>query len=91
MQYFEKILATVSRGCEYNYGVNGATGFLYDSMKDRLRWTKLSVKHYIALISQIGQILSMSKEDYSKAKVKATKMSGTEIAKALIAAFGDGK
>lgn len=91
MQEFEKVLATVSAGCEYAYGGMGRVGFLYESMKDRLKWSHLSVKYYIRLISQVGQILSMEDDRYKKEKVKATRMSNTSLAEALISAFGDGK
>lgn len=69
----------------------GRVGYLYDSMKDRLKWSKLSVKYYLKMISQIGQILSMSEDDYKKEKVKTMKMSSDSIAEALKSAFGDGK
>lgn len=91
MQEFEKILATISAGCEYAYGGMGKVGFLYESMKDRLKWSHLSVKYYIRLISQIGQILSMDEETYKKEKVKATRMSNESLAEALKSAFGDGR
>lgn len=77
--------------CEFNFGAMGKVGYQYDSMKDRLKWGKLSIKKYVRLISQVGQILSMSDEDYRKDKVKAMKMSNSSIAEALISAFGDGK
>ncbi len=91
MQIFEKVLANIAAGCEYSYGAMGRVGFLYDSMKDRLKWSKLSVKRYVKIVSQIGQILSLSDEDYKKEKVKAMQMSANAIAEALKAAFGDGK
>ncbi len=69
----------------------GRVGYLYESMKDQLKWNKLNCKKYIGLISQVGQIMSLSEEDYKKEKVKAMKMSGSSIAEALKAAFGDGK
>ena len=69
----------------------GRVGYLYESAKDQLRWHNLEVKDYINLIMAIGQIMSYSDEDYRKEKVKALKMNKSEIADALIAAFGDGK
>lgn len=69
----------------------GRTGFLYESMKDRLKWGNLSAKHYIHILSQIGKIMSLDEKDYKKEKVKAMKMSSTGIANVLITAFGDGK
>ena len=69
----------------------GRVGYLYDSVKDQLRWKHLSVKQYEGLISTIGQIMSMSDEDFSKERAKAMKMSNPSLADALITAFGDGK
>ena len=69
----------------------GRVGYLYESAKDQLRWHNLEVKDYINLIMAIGQIMSYSDEDYKKEKVKAMRMERSEIADALIAAFGDGK
>lgn len=69
----------------------GRVGFLYDSVKDQLKWNKLSVKKYVKIISQIGQILAMRDEDYKKERVKATKMSSSSLADALKSALGDGK
>lgn len=83
------MIASVAAGCEYNYGAMGRVGFLYESMKDRLKWSKLSVKHYIRMLSQIGQILCLGDEDYKKEKAKATKQSSSAIENALKSAFGD--
>jgi len=85
------VLANVAVDCEYNYSAMGKAGFLYDSMKDSLKWRKLSVKYYIKLVSQIGQILSMSEEDYKKEKAKVMKINAELTAQAFKSAFGDGK
>ena len=69
----------------------GRVGYLYESAKDQIRWHHLEVKDYINLIMSIGQIMSYAEEDYKKEKVKALRMNKSEIADALIAAFGDGK
>lgn len=69
----------------------GRVGYLYESVKDQLRWNNLSVKKYIGLISTIGQIMALNDEDYNKAKAKAMKMSNPSLAEALMTAFGDGK
>lgn len=69
----------------------GRVGYLYESVKDQLRWHKLSVKKYIGLVSTIGQIMALSDEDYKKQKVKAMKMNNSDMVEALIAVFGDGK
>jgi len=69
----------------------GRTGFLYESVKDQLRWHKLSIKNYVGVISRIGQIMSYGEYDYKKEKVKAMRMQPNDIADALKVAFGDGK
>jgi len=69
----------------------GRVGYIYESVKDQLRWHKLSVKQYVRLVSNIGQIMALSDDDFRKEKVKAMKMNKSEIANALITAFGDGK
>ena len=68
----------------------GRVGYLYDSVKDRLKWDHLSVKDYISLLMDIGQVMSLSDKDYDKQRVKQIKMPADSIAKALIAAYGDG-
>lgn len=85
------MLVSIASKCEFNYAGMGRSGYLYESMKDQLRWHSISVKEYISLISTIGQIMSLSDEDFSKAKAKAMKMSNSSLADALITAFGDGK
>ena len=82
-------MVNVAGMCEFNYGAMGRVGFFYESMKDQLKWNGLSRKHYIKLISQVGQILSMNDDDYNKEKAKATKMSNSSLVEALISAFGD--
>ena len=77
--------------CEFNYGAMGRVGYLYESIKDRLKWNNLSVKRYIRLISQIGQIMSMSDDDYQKHRVEHTQMSDEAISNVFLKAFGDGK
>ena len=69
----------------------GRVGFLYESVKDQLRWSKLSVKKYTKLISDVGKILSLSDEEYSKSKAKALKMSNEDLTSSIFGAFGDGK
>jgi len=88
---FEVYLANVAVKCEFNDGGTGRVGFLYDSVKDQLKWARLSVKNHIGTIFKVGQILALSEDDYKKAKVKAMNMSSSSIAETLIAAFGDGK
>ena len=68
----------------------GRVGYLYDSVKDQLKWHHLSVKDYVELISQIGQIMSMSDEDFNKHKVEHAQMSDKAISEVFLRAFGDG-
>jgi len=91
LQTFEKYLAGVASKCEFNYGAMGRVGFLYESMKDQLRWNNLSVKNYVRIISQIGQVLSMEDKDFDKYKVEHTQMSDDAISAVFINTFGDGK
>lgn len=88
---FEKALANVAAKCEFNYGAMGRVGYLYESVKDQLRWHHLVVKDYVRIISQIGQIMSMSEEDFNKYKVEHTQMSDEAIGAIFLKAFGDGK
>jgi len=66
----------------------GRAGFLYDSMKDQLKWHHLDVKHYITIISKIGTFVSLDDAEFKKEKVKRVKV---ETAISLKAVFGDGK
>ena len=71
-----------------SYGGMGAVGFLYESMKDQLKWHRLKAKEHIEHISLIGKYLSMSDEDFRKANNK--EQSPQDLANMLISAFGDG-
>ena len=68
----------------------GRIGYLYESVKDQLRWHSLSVKRYEGLIFSIGDIMALNDEDYKKAKAKYMKMKNSEMIDALLAAWGDG-
>ena len=63
---------------------------MYISAKDQLKWQNLSVKKYINLVMNIGQVMSLSDKDYEKERVKTTKMDNSSIAEVLLSAFGDG-
>jgi len=91
LRSFEKALANVAAKCEFNYGAMGRVGFLYESVKDQLKWHHLVVKDYVRIISQIGQIMSMSDEDFNKHKVEHIEMSQEAISQVFLKAFGDGK
>ena len=88
LQSFERYLLMIATKCEYAYGAMGRVGFLYESMKDQLRWNKLSVKHYVTLLSRVGGFMALDDEQFKKEKRKRVKV---EAANSLMAAFGDGK
>ena len=69
----------------------GAVGFLYESIKDNIKWNNLEVKQYTSLVANIGKILTMSDKDYQKYKVEHTTMSDEAISSVFLKAFGDGK
>jgi len=69
----------------------GRVGFLYESMKDEIKWKGLSPKHYIKIVSKIGYILSMEEKEYQKEKVSKEQMSDSAISEVFLKAFGDGK
>lgn len=89
MHDFEYQLALVCSRCEMAYSAMGATGFLYASAKDQLKWHGLKPKRWLDTVMHVGHYMAMKKEDFGKA-VKEKK-SGDEMAAMLIAAFGDGK
>ncbi len=66
----------------------GRVGYLYDSVKDQIRWHKLSVKHYTKLISNIGQVMALRDEDYEKERVKQMKVSNIDTQNSLLSLFG---
>lgn len=66
-------------------------GFLYESMKDQLRWGKLSVKHYVNIVSQIGKVMSMDDKDYNRERAKEMKIDASKLVESLKTVFGDGK
>ncbi|PHR57288.1 MAG: hypothetical protein COA44_06200 [Arcobacter sp.] len=80
----------IAASCEFSYGPSGAVGYLYESVKDQMKWHKLSVKKYIKVVMGIGRIMVLSKEDYMKQKVENIKTPEVDMAGALKAAFGDG-
>lgn len=85
------MLTNIAARCEFSYGAMGRVGFLYESMKDQLKWSGLKVKSFIGIVSQVGQVLSMRDEDYQKHRVEHTQMSDEAIAQVFLRAFGDGK
>jgi hypothetical protein len=81
----------VASKCAINYGAMGAVGFLYESVKDELKWANFSQKHYTNFLIRLGQIFVMEDKEFNKQKVKYLEMNTNEIKASLIAAFGDGK
>jgi hypothetical protein len=81
----------VASKCAINYGGMGAVGFLYESIKDELKWAGFRRKYYTNFLIRLGQIFVMDEKEYNKQKVKHLEMNGDEIKATLIAAFGDGK
>jgi len=82
LQELEFYLLNVASRCEINIGFNGAAGFVYQSVKDQLKWNNLSVKKYIGLIMQIGYYATLKKEDFDKIggiQKKVSEMSEDQI------------
>jgi len=66
-------------------------GYKYMSVKDNLKWSGLSRKHYTHIIMGVGRFTAMSDEDFKKASLANDEMKQSDIANLLISAFGDGK
>jgi hypothetical protein len=60
-------LLDICSTCFIEYGVNGAVGYKYESVKDSLLWCDYSIKDNIATIMRIGSYVALSNEDYKKA------------------------
>jgi hypothetical protein len=87
---FEKVLAYVASQCEYNYGAMGRAGYLYESVKDQLKWAGMTVKNHIRTVMRIGDLMSMNDEDYkdaSKENLPAAGMSGKELEDYIFSKF----
>lgn len=89
MSEFEHILALACSKCEYAYGAMGRVGFSYDSAKDQLRWANLSAKRWVSLVMEVGRYMALGEKDWLKIQSKTEGTSN--MAAALVAAFGDGK
>ena len=68
----------------------GATGYLYASAKDQLKWASLSPKRWLYIVMAVGRYMVMDDEAWQKQKTKIKSESDRSMAAALIAAFGDG-
>ncbi len=91
LQDFEWILLKVANRCEFAYGGMGRVGFLYESVKDNLKWMKLRPKLFTRFVMRIGDWMALDDETYNKEKVRVMRMDAAEMAATLKAAFGDGK
>ena len=61
---FEGYLLNIAKRCEIKIGFNGLEGFLYESVKDQIKWANLSVKKYVGMVMAIGYYATMKKEDF---------------------------
>lgn len=91
MQSFEVVLANVAKRCEYAYGFSGAIGYLYESVKDQLRWAKLSKKKWAYTLMRVGDFLTLSEKKWKEAHLQNDEMDSSDIAKILLSAFGGGE
>lgn len=91
MLEFEKILAGIASKCSVNYGAMGAVGYIYESVKDELRWAGLRAKFYTNLLMRIGMYFVMEDDKYNEIKVKQTTMQQDEITQKFLLTFGDGE
>ena len=66
----------------------GATGYLYESIKDNLKWAGIRKKFYVNIISKIGILYVLDDETYNKEKLKYINMDTEEITNTLKAVFG---
>jgi hypothetical protein len=82
---------SVASRCEFAYGAMGRVGFLYESVKDNLKWMKLRPKQFANLVMRVGDWIALDDETYNKEKVRVMKMDAAEMAAILKATFGDGK
>ena len=69
----------------------GATGFLYESIKDELKWAGLRKKYYVNFLSSIGTLKVLTDEEYAKRKVEDVNMETEHLVNTLINVFGSGE
>ena len=84
-----RVLFLISIRCEIQYGMMGATGFLYESAKDNIKWKNLSIKKYISDIMFIGRMTVLSDEKWGEymASMTAKKQTKKDANVALLAFF----
>ncbi len=88
LQQYEFMLAYLASRCEYAYSAMGKSGYLYESVKDVLKWHSMRPRHYAFLLMRIGDWMALDEEQYRKEIVKQAKMSDEEIALKLKSMFG---
>jgi len=81
------VLANIASKCSISYGAMGAVGFLYESVKDSLKWNNLRPKFYTKLLMRVGELLIMEEAEYKKIVVKHSEMSDEDIANVLKTTF----
>ncbi len=69
----------------------GAVGYLYESVKDELKWSGLRPKFYTNFLMRIGMYFVMEDDKYNEIKVKHTTMQQNEITQKFLLTFGDGE
>jgi len=87
LKQFEIALANIASKCSINYGAMGAIGFLYESVKDEIRWAGIRPKFYTKIVMRIGELVTMDEKEYKKRVVKDGEMTDDEIANILKTAF----
>jgi hypothetical protein len=81
------VLANIASKCSFDYGAMGTVGFLYESVKDSLKWNNLRPKFYTKLLMRVGELLVADEKTYKEFVVKNSEMSDDDIAKILKTAF----
>ena len=69
--YSTTMIVIASRVVSASNGMSAS--FLYESAKDVLKWHNLSVKEHINTVMQIGVLLNLDDEAWSKFKYTGTK------------------
>ena len=87
LKQFEIALANIASKCTINYGAMGAVGYLYDSVKDEIKWANLRTKFYTKMLIKIGELLVLDNKEFSKRVVENSEMTDSEIANILKSAF----
>jgi hypothetical protein len=72
-----------------NYTINGISGYLYQSVKDQLKWNNISVKEYTNSLMHIGTMIYGSDEYFAKS-ISRLEMNGPDknAGQEILAMFG---